>query len=105
MALKHLMHTRINPQEESGSPTSSSIHNRGLEQDWIRISQYVEELLTLKMAVAVYIVLLIGQDILQVWMHIDVKRGIPIEEAYHISDEIDKRVHPIVKGIYCFTHK
>ena len=37
-------------------------------------------------------------------MHIDVKRGIPIEEADHISDEIDKRVHQIVKGIYCFTH-
>lgn len=37
-------------------------------------------------------------------MHIDVKRGIPIEEADHISDETDKRVHQLIEGIYHFIH-
>ncbi len=46
----------------------------------------------------------IGPDTVHVGMHIEVKRGIPIEEADRIAEEVSEKVHQSVKGGYCFIH-
>ncbi len=46
----------------------------------------------------------VGQDMLHIGMHITVKRGIPVEAADQIVDEVDERVHQFMKESYCFIH-
>ncbi len=46
----------------------------------------------------------IGPDTVHVGMHIDVKQGLPIEDADHIAEEVRERVHRSVKGGYCIIH-
>ncbi|HEY9206525.1 MAG TPA: cation diffusion facilitator family transporter [Candidatus Methanoperedens sp.] len=46
----------------------------------------------------------IGPDTVHVGMHIEVKRGLPIEEADRIAEEVREKVHQSVKGGYCFIH-
>lgn len=46
----------------------------------------------------------IGPDTVHVGMHIEVKRGLPIEEADRIAEEVREKVHRSVKGGYCFIH-
>ncbi len=46
----------------------------------------------------------IGPDTVHVGMHIEVKRGMPIEEADRIAEEVRERVHQSVKGGYCVIH-
>ncbi len=46
----------------------------------------------------------IGPDTVHVGMHIDVHKGMPIEEADRIAEEVRDRVHQSVKGGYCVIH-
>lgn len=46
----------------------------------------------------------VGPDTVHVGMHIDVKPGLPIEEADRIAEEVRERVHQSVKGGYCVIH-
>ncbi len=46
----------------------------------------------------------IGPDTVHVGMHIEVKRGLPIEEADRIAEEVREKVHESVRGGYCFIH-
>jgi cation diffusion facilitator family transporter len=46
----------------------------------------------------------IGPDTVHVGMHIDVKKGLPIEDADRIAEEVRKQVHQFVKGGYCVIH-
>lgn len=46
----------------------------------------------------------IGPDTVHVGMHIDVKQGLPIEDADHIAEEVREKVHSSVKGGYCIIH-
>lgn len=46
----------------------------------------------------------IGPNTVHVGMHIDVKKGLPIEEADRIAEEVREQVHRFVKGGYCVIH-
>lgn len=46
----------------------------------------------------------IGPDTVHVGMHIEVKRGMPIEEADRIAEEVRKQVHQSISGQYCVIH-
>jgi len=46
----------------------------------------------------------IGPDTIHVGMHIDVRKGTPIEEADRIAENVRMRVHESIKGGYCFIH-
>jgi len=46
----------------------------------------------------------IGPDTVHIGMHIDVKPGLPIEEADRIAEEVREKVHQSVKGGYCVIH-
>ena len=46
----------------------------------------------------------IGPDTVHVGMHIEVARGMPIEEADRIAEEVRERVHRSVEGGYCVIH-
>lgn len=45
-----------------------------------------------------------GPKTVHVGMHIEVKKGLPIEEADRIAEEVRERVHGHVKGGYCVIH-
>jgi len=46
----------------------------------------------------------IGPDTVHVGMHIEVKRGMPIEEADRIAEEVREQVHQSISGQYCVIH-
>lgn len=46
----------------------------------------------------------IGPDTVHVGMHIDVQKGMPIEEADRIAEEVREKVHQELKGGYCVIH-
>lgn len=46
----------------------------------------------------------IGPDTVHVGMHIEVQRGIPIEEADRIAEDVREKVHQTVSGRYCVIH-
>ncbi len=46
----------------------------------------------------------IGPDTVFAGMHVDVKRGTPIEEADRIAEQVRELVHQSVKGGYCVIH-
>lgn len=46
----------------------------------------------------------IGPDTVHVGMHVEVKRGIPIEDADRITEEVSEKVHHSIKGGYCVIH-
>lgn len=46
----------------------------------------------------------VGPDTIHAGMHIEVRRGTPIEEADRIAEEVHERVHQDRKGCYCFIH-
>ncbi len=46
----------------------------------------------------------IGPDAVHVGMHIEVRKGMPIEEADRISEKVREKVHKEVKGGYCVIH-
>lgn len=46
----------------------------------------------------------VGPDSLHVGMHIEVQRGLPIEEADRIAREVREEVHRTVEGRYCVIH-
>ncbi len=46
----------------------------------------------------------IGPDTIHAGLHIEVKSGIPIEEANRIAEEVDRRVHQEVNPGYCIIH-
>lgn len=46
----------------------------------------------------------IGPDTVHIGMHIDVQRGMPIEEADRIAEEVREKVHRTIKGGYCVIH-
>ena len=46
----------------------------------------------------------IGPGTVHVGMHIDVKPGLPIEEADRIAEEVREKVHKSVRGGYCIIH-
>lgn len=46
----------------------------------------------------------IGPETIHAGMHIVVRRGIPIEEADRIAQEVRERVHQSTKGSYCVIH-
>jgi divalent metal cation (Fe/Co/Zn/Cd) transporter len=37
-------------------------------------------------------------------MHIEVRRGLPIEEADRIAEEVRERVHQCTESGYCIIH-
>ena len=46
----------------------------------------------------------IGPDRVHMGMHIEVQRGLPIEEADRIAEEVREKVHRQVSGQYCVIH-
>ncbi len=46
----------------------------------------------------------IGPDTVHAGMHIEVCRGLPIEEADRIAEEVRRRVHQAIGCRYCFIH-
>lgn len=46
----------------------------------------------------------VGPDIVHAGMHIEVPRGIPIEEADRISHEVEAKIHPDISPGYCIIH-
>lgn len=46
----------------------------------------------------------IGPDTIHVGMHIEVQKGMPIEEADRIAEEVREKVHQSVSGRYCVIH-
>jgi len=46
----------------------------------------------------------IGPDTVHAGMHIQVQRGLPIEEADRIANEVRERVHQGTKPGYCYIH-
>lgn len=46
----------------------------------------------------------VGPDALHVGMHIEVQRGMPIEEADRIAREVRDQIHRTVEGRYCVVH-
>ncbi len=46
----------------------------------------------------------IGPDTVHIGMNIDVKPGLPIEEADRIAEEVRENVHKSVRGGYCVIH-
>ncbi len=46
----------------------------------------------------------IGPDTVHIGMNIDVKPGLPIEEADRIAEEVREKVHKSVRGGYCVIH-
>jgi cation diffusion facilitator family transporter len=46
----------------------------------------------------------IGPDTIHAGMHIEVQRGLPIEEADRIAREVRERVHQGTKPGYCYIH-
>ncbi|MFZ2411707.1 MAG: cation diffusion facilitator family transporter [Candidatus Methanoperedens sp.] len=46
----------------------------------------------------------IGPDTVHIGMHIEVRKGMPIEEADRIAEEVRERVHQVVSGRYCVIH-
>jgi divalent metal cation (Fe/Co/Zn/Cd) transporter len=45
-----------------------------------------------------------GPDTVQAGMHIEVRRGLPIEEADRIAEEVRERVHQCTESGYCIIH-
>jgi ferrous-iron efflux pump FieF len=46
----------------------------------------------------------VGPDIVHAGMHIEVLRGIPIEEADRIAHEVEEKIHAGISSGYCFIH-
>ncbi len=46
----------------------------------------------------------IGPDTVHIGMHIEVQKGMPIEEADRLAEEVREKVHQEVKGGYCVIH-
>jgi cation diffusion facilitator family transporter len=46
----------------------------------------------------------IGPDTIHLGMHIEVKRGLPIEDADRIAEDVREKVHESVRGGYCVIH-
>ena len=46
----------------------------------------------------------IGPDRVHMGMHIEVQRGLPVEEADRIAEEVREKVHRQVSGQYCVIH-
>jgi divalent metal cation (Fe/Co/Zn/Cd) transporter len=46
----------------------------------------------------------IGPDTVHAGMHIEVWRGLPIEEADRIAEEVRERVHQGTESGYCVIH-
>jgi len=46
----------------------------------------------------------IGPDTVHIGMHIEVQKGMPIEEADRIAEDVREKVHQEVKGGYCVIH-
>jgi cation diffusion facilitator family transporter len=46
----------------------------------------------------------VGPDIVHAGMHIEVPRGIPIEEADRITHEVEEKIHPGISPGFCFIH-
>lgn len=46
----------------------------------------------------------VGPDIVHAGMHIEVLRGIPIEEADRITHEVEAKIHPEISPGYCVIH-
>jgi cation diffusion facilitator family transporter len=46
----------------------------------------------------------IGPETVHAGMHIEVRRGLPIEEADRIAEEVEQRVHEGIPSGYCFIH-
>lgn len=46
----------------------------------------------------------IGPDIVHAGMHIEVRRGLPVEEADRIAEEVRERVHQATRCRYCIIH-
>lgn len=46
----------------------------------------------------------IGPDRVHAGMHIEVRRGLPIEEADRIAEEVHDRIHQDMPHGYCFIH-
>ena len=46
----------------------------------------------------------IGSDTVQTGLHVDVRRGLPVEEADLIGEEVTKRVQLVTYGGYCVVH-
>ncbi len=46
----------------------------------------------------------IGPGVVHAGMHIEVQRGLPIEEAERIADEVDRQIHQTTEPGYCVIH-
>jgi len=46
----------------------------------------------------------VGPGVVHAGMHITVQRGIPIEEADRIAEEVQRRLHPVLNSGYCIIH-
>ena len=46
----------------------------------------------------------IGPDTVHIGMHIEVQKGMPVEEADRIAEDVREKVHREVKGGYCVIH-
>jgi len=46
----------------------------------------------------------VGPETVHLQMHVRVRRGLPIEEAHRIGEEVRQRVHETTHGGYCVIH-
>jgi cation diffusion facilitator family transporter len=46
----------------------------------------------------------IGPGVVHAGMHIEVQRGLPIEEAERIAEEVDRQIHQTAEPGYCVIH-
>lgn len=46
----------------------------------------------------------VGADVVHAGMHIEVERGLPIEEADRIAEEVRRRIHEDTEADYCVIH-
>lgn len=46
----------------------------------------------------------VGSDVVHAGMHIEVERGLPIEEADRIAEEVKRRIHEDTEAEYCVIH-
>ena len=46
----------------------------------------------------------VGPEVIHAGLHIEVQRGIPIEEADRISEEVHKRIHTAMEAGFCVIH-
>ena len=46
----------------------------------------------------------VGPDVVHAGMHIEVSRGLPIEEADRIAEEVKRRIHEDTEAGYCVIH-